>query len=99
MSRKRIAALMAGLDKEYQQDFSTGMAKAAALHDIDLCIFNCQGQAEEDVIRNDMGENSIFDLPDLKSFDGVVALCYTMVSSTALDHINELLNELGISQW
>lgn len=95
MRRKRIAALMAGLDKEYQQDFSKGMAKAAALHDIDLCIFNCQGQAEEDVIRNDMGENSIFDLPDLKAFDGVVALCYTMVSSTALDHINELLGELG----
>lgn len=95
MRRKRIAALMAGLDKEYQQEFSRGMAKAAAQHDIDLCIFNCQGQAEEDVIRNDKGENSIFDLPDLKSFDGVVALCYTMVSSTALDHINQLLNELG----
>ena len=95
MMKKRIAALMAGLDKEYQQEFSYGMAKAAAQHDVDLCIFNCQGQAEEDVIRNDLGESSIFDLPDLKSFDGVVALCYTMVSTTALSHINKLLSELG----
>lgn len=93
--KKRIAALMAGLDKEYQQEFSYGMAKAAALHDVDLCIFNCQGQAEEDVIRNDLGESSIFDLPDLKSFDGVIALCYTMVSTTALAHINRLLEEMG----
>ena len=92
--KKRIAAIMAGLDKEYQQDFSRGMAEAARRHDVDLCIFNCQGQAEEGVIRNDQGENSIFDLPDLKTFDGVVALCYTMVSSKALDHIHELIRRL-----
>ncbi|MBE5803466.1 MAG: GGDEF domain-containing protein [Clostridiales bacterium] len=93
--KKRIAAIMAGLDKEYQQDFSLGMAEAARRYDVDLCIFNCQGQAEEGVIRNDQGENSIFDLPDLKTFDGVVALCYTMVSSMALDHVNQLLSDLG----
>lgn len=92
--KKRIAAIMAGLDKEYQQEFSRGMAEAARQHDMDLCIFNCQGQAEEGVIRNDQGESSIFDLPDLQSFDGVVALCYTMVSSKALDHIHELIGKL-----
>ena len=93
--KRRIAVVMAGLDKEYQQEFSKGMAEASRRHDIDLCIFNCQGQAEEGVIRNDQGENSIFDLPDLKMFDGVVALCYTMVSSKALDQIHHLLYQLG----
>jgi len=93
--KKRIAAVMAGLDKEYQQEFSRGMAEAARQHDMDLCIFNCQGQAEEGVIRNDQGENSIFDLPDLRTFDGVVALCYTMVSSKALDHLHQLLRDMG----
>lgn len=93
--RKRIAAIMAGLNKEYQQDFSFGMAKEAAKHDMDLCIFNCQGQAEVDVIRNDKGESSIFDLPDLKTFDGVVSLGSTMVTDEALAHLNHLLDELG----
>ena len=86
---------MAGLDREYQQDFTIGMAEETAKHDIDLCIFNCQGQAEVDVIRNDEGENAIFDLPDLNDFDGVVALCYTMVSGVALDHIKELLENIS----
>ena len=95
MARKRIAAIMAGLDREYQQDFTIGMAEETAKHDIDLCIFNCQGQAEVDVIRNDEGENAIFDLPDLNDFDGVVALCYTMVSGVALDHIKELLENIS----
>lgn len=95
MRRKRIAAFMAGLDREYQQEFTLGMAEEAALRDVDLCVFNCQGQAEVDVIRNDRGENSIFDLPDLDAFDGVVALCYTMVSTSGLDHINRLVDRLG----
>lgn len=95
MMKKRIAVLMAGLDKEYQQEFSYGMAKAAEQRNVDLCIFNCQGQAEENIIRNDGMESVIFDLPDLKAFDGVIALCYTMVSSKALDHIHRLLRELG----
>lgn len=94
MMKKRIAVLMAGLDKEYQQEFSFGMAEAAALRDVDICIFNCQGQAEENIIRNDGMESEIFDLPDLERFDGIIALCYTMVSIKALEHINRLLSKL-----
>lgn len=94
MMKKRIAVLMAGLDKEYQQEFSFGMAEAATLRDVDICIFNCQGQAEENIIRNDGMESEIFDLPDLKRFDGVIALCYTMVSQKALEHVRRLIADL-----
>ncbi len=94
MMKKRIAVLMAGLDKEYQQEFSFGMAEAAALRDVDICIFNCQGQAEENIIRNDGMESEIFDLPDLQRFDGVIALSYTMVSAKALEHLNRLMDRL-----
>lgn len=92
--KKRFAVLMAGLDKEYQQEFSFGMAEAAAQRDVDICIFNCQGQAEENIIRNDGMESEIFDLPDLKRFDGVIAMSYTMVSAKALEHLNRLLADL-----
>lgn len=95
MMKKRIAVLMAGLDKEYQQEFSFGMAEAASQRNVDICIFNCQGQAEENIIRNDGMESEIFDLPDLSRFDGVIALCYTMVSLKALEHLMRLLAGLG----
>ena len=43
MSRRKIAVLIASIDREYQQDFTSGLEKAAAKRDIDLCIFNTQG--------------------------------------------------------
>ena len=36
MRRKRIAALMAGVDQEYQQGFTWGMYKASQEKDADL---------------------------------------------------------------
>ena len=43
MSRRRIAVLIASIDREYQQDFTSGLEKAAAKRDMDICIFNTQG--------------------------------------------------------
>ena len=40
MPRRRVAVLMASIDREYQQDFAAGLASAAAKNDIDICIFN-----------------------------------------------------------
>ena len=40
MSRKKIAVLMASIDREYQQDFARGLAAAGAQYDTDICIFN-----------------------------------------------------------
>ena len=65
MRRKRIAALMAGVDQEYQQGFTWGMYRAAREKDIDLCIFNCQGHADG-FERDDSGERAIFSLPHLR---------------------------------
>ena len=36
MKRKRIAVLMAGLDREYQREYALGMAHEAAARDLDL---------------------------------------------------------------
>ena len=38
MSRKRIAVLIASVDREYQQDFVSGLEKAASKRDMDICI-------------------------------------------------------------
>lgn len=77
MKRKRIAALMAGVDREYQQAFTRGMVHAARMQEVDLCVFNCQGHPDG-FDRNDQGERAIFELPDLSTFDGAVLLLATI---------------------
>ncbi len=82
---------MAGLEREYQQAFAWGMARSARRKNVDLCIFNCQGFDERSGTRNDLAEGAIFDLPDLNSFDGVAALCYTIAAQETLHHICDLI--------
>ncbi len=91
MRRRRIAALMAGLNREYQRDFVQGMVREAQARDVDLCIFACQGTADNDEVQNEANEANIFDLPDLKQFDGVAALCATMATQHTRAHLLELL--------
>ncbi len=77
MRRKRIAALMAGVDREYQRAVVRGLVYATKAQDMDLCVFNCQGHPDG-VVRNDRGERAIFELPDFSDFDGMVLLMDTI---------------------
>ena len=90
MRRKRIAALMAGVDREYQQAFTWGMVSAARETDVDLCVFNCQGHADG-FVRNDRGERAIFELPELSAFDGAVVLLATIPTEACRTHISALI--------
>ena len=92
LRRKRIAALMAGVDQEYQQGFTWGMYSASQEKNVDLCIFNCQGYADG-FDRNDAGESAIFTLPDLKDFDGVVALLDTIPTEECRQQIQGMLGQ------
>ncbi len=91
MRRKRIATLLAGLNREYQRDFICGMTDEAKAQDIDLCLFACQGATGSNMIRDVLCEASIFDLPDLSDFDGITALCATVTSQATHSHLLELL--------
>lgn len=91
MSRKRIAAMMAGVDREYQHALTRGMARAARAADADLFVFNCQGQPDG-FVRDDRGERAIFDLPDLNMFDGAVVLLATIPTKVCRDQIRAMLD-------
>ena len=93
MKRKRIAALMAGVDQEYQQGFTWGMYSASQENDVDLCIFNCQGHADG-FERNDIGERAIFNLPHLQDFDGVVLLLETIPTEECARQILQMLSRV-----
>lgn len=90
--RKRIAALMAGVDREYQHALTNGMARAARAADADLCVFNCQGQPDG-FVRDDRGERAIFDLARPADFDGAVVLLATIPTKVCRDQIRKLLDD------
>ena len=91
MSRKKIAVLMASIDREYQQDFASGLASAGAKYGIDICIFNSQGHMNVDISTSEVGESLIYDLPDLEEFDGIISLPATMGNDFALKKLYEVL--------
>lgn len=92
MKRKRIAVLMAGVDREYQHALTNGMARATRAANADLCIFNCQGQPDG-FVRDDRGERAIFDLARLADFDGAVVLLATIPTKICRDQIRRLLDD------
>ncbi|MER1992451.1 MAG: GGDEF domain-containing protein [Eubacteriales bacterium] len=94
MSRKRIAVLMASVDREYQQDFAAGLASAGAKLDVDICIFNSQGHMNIAVSTSEAGENQIYDLVPLSEFDGIISMPATMGSEKAVNKVFDTLKEL-----
>ena len=94
MSRKRIAVLMASVDREYQQDFAAGLASAGAKLDVDICIFNSQGHMNVAISTSDAGENRIYDLASLSEFAGIISMPATMGNETAVSKVFETLKGL-----
>ena len=92
MSRKKIAVLIASIDREYQQDFVSALASAGANQDMDICIFNTQGHMNVAISStSEVGESMIYDLPDLNEFDGIISMPATMGNDIALHKVNEVL--------
>ena len=94
MHRKKIAVLMASIDREYQQDFASGLASAGAKLGIDICIFNSQGHMNVAISTSDVGESMIYDLPDLSNFDGIISMPATMGGDIAIKKLYEVLSPL-----
>ena len=94
MRRKKIAVLMASIDREYQQDFASGLVSAGQKNGIDICIFNSQGHMNVAISTSEVGESMIYDLPDLNDFDGIISMPATMGSDIALNKLYEALKPL-----
>ena len=94
MHRKKIAVLMASIDREYQQDFASGLASAGSKLGMDVCIFNSQGHMNIAISTSEVGESMIYDLPDLNDFDGIISMPATMGNDIAIKKIYEKLSPL-----
>ena len=91
MGRKRIAVLMASIDREYQTDFVNAVFDQAETRGMDVCVFNCQGHMNVDVSTSDPEESAIFDLPRMRPFDGVISLRETLASEISKKKVEEAL--------
>ena len=94
MRRKKIAVLMASIDREYQQDFASALASAGLKNGMDICIFNSQGHMNVAISTSEVGESKIYDLPDLKEFDGIISMPATMGSDLAIKKVYDVLKPL-----
>jgi len=92
MKRKKIAVLMASIDREYQQDFAKGLSDAANQLGADICVFNCQGHSNVAISTSDVGESAIFDLPRMRQFDGVISLRETLADEISLRKVEQVLS-------
>ena len=95
MARRRIAVLVASIDREYQQEFASGLASAGVQNDVDICIFNSQGHMNVAIsTSSEVGESMIYDLPDLDKFDGVISMPATMGNDIAFHKVTDVLEPL-----
>ena len=95
MARKRIAVLVASIDREYQQDFASGLLSAGVQNDVDICIFNSQGHMNVAIsTSSEVGESMIYDLPDLSEFDGVISMLATMGNDVAYHKVLDVIEPL-----
>lgn len=95
MRRKRIAVLMASIDREYQQEFTAELEAAGFRNNTDICIFNSEGHMNVAISTSEIGESLIYDLPDLSDFDGIISMPATMGSRLALRKIYEVIRAAG----
>ncbi len=91
MRRRKVAVLIASIDREYQQNFALGLASAGAEYGIDVCIFNSQGHSNVEVSTSDTGESMIYDLLNPDDFDGFISLPATTGNDTALSKMYDVL--------
>ena len=94
MRRKRIAVMMAGIDREYQQEFASALASAGLEKDMDICIFNSLGHMNVAIPASETAESMIYGLPDLEGFDGIISMPATMGSEYAAARIEQVLAQV-----
>ena len=94
MHRKKVAILIASIDREYQQEFVGAAAAVCAQHDFDLCVFNSQGHTNVTVSTSEEKESNIYSLPDMMDFDAVISLPATMGSDITIRKMEEILKPI-----
>lgn len=90
-----IAAVVAGIDEEYQYNIICGINEFARENDINVSYFAAFGGILGSR-RFDAGEYSIFKLIDFTKFDGVILLNNTISDTAVKESVTEEIRATGI---
>jgi len=93
--RKRIALFANAWGSEFIQEFGYGMKLVAEKANMDIFAFvnySCHDSNSD----NQRSEMNIFELPDLKDFDGAIVLTGSMNTQMEVDYLQEKINRSGI---
>lgn len=96
MCKKKIAVFSTVWNTDYQYAFLEGLQRGAQERDVDLYLFNTYGDSDRESDTFAQGEYSIFFLPDLKDFDGVLMASNNVGTRTWNDSLMKRVREAGV---
>lgn len=90
-----IAVFVAGLDEEYQNNIIIGINEFARRNNINVSYFAAFGGMIDSKLY-DIGEYSIYDVANLKKFDGAILMTNTINDDNAKSRIIDRIKKSGI---
>ncbi|MBR6968872.1 MAG: GGDEF domain-containing protein [Ruminococcus sp.] len=95
MKTKKIAVIIEEIGQSYQSAILKGISSAAAEFGFNIAAFT-SFSGDMDNPRHDIGEFTIFSLPDFKEFDGAILLTNTLSYRPVVDKIIKNIRAAGI---
>ena len=95
MKSRKIAVIVEEINQSYQSSILKGISSSAAEFDLNISAFISYSGALINP-RHDMGECSIFSLPDFNDFDGAILLTNTVGYQSVVTDILNRIKEAGI---
>lgn len=94
---KKIALIMESWGRYFTFAWPSGMLRKirSTSADIDLYIFNCNANWNDDAMFN-KGEHNIFELPELTAFDGIIVDLTNTRDSEAADRLLDRIRRSGV---
>lgn len=87
--RPKIAVFLNGISNSYQHTICEGIVKQA--EELDFSVLFFASQVRYIVNENNEGELKLFSLPDMHSFDGIIAATNTITSAETVEYLRKAL--------
>ncbi len=95
LKKRKIAVLVSGVNEEYQNSIVRGIIDYAKLIKYDVYVFTSFTEGVH-ALNHDLGETSVFEIPDLNCFDGVILLSNTIQMHTSTQELLSRIKQLKI---
>ncbi len=95
MSGIKLAVFITEWDPHFWSRVLKGIGNRAKSYGYEVFVFDCFGGSGVKR-KHDVGEFHIFDLPDLKQFDGAIVVASTIVPTVVVNYLGDRIIKSGI---